>query len=122
MNVGTRGGQIVSVRPVPDAPVNKGHFTKPMIREHGRWRGVSWTEARAFVGTDGLTALINLALLTGNIGRPGTGLNPLRGQNNVQGAAHRGATRAPCPDRCPSIRAGRCSSACGARPFRGRVA
>jgi formate dehydrogenase major subunit len=41
-------------------------------------------------GTDGVTALINLALLTGNIGRAGAGINPLRGQNNVQGAAHMG--------------------------------
>ncbi|OFW24129.1 MAG: formate dehydrogenase subunit alpha [Acidobacteria bacterium RIFCSPLOWO2_02_FULL_65_29] len=41
-------------------------------------------------GTDGVTLLINLALLTGNIGKPGTGINPLRGQNNVQGAAHMG--------------------------------
>jgi formate dehydrogenase major subunit len=41
-------------------------------------------------GTEGVMALINLALLTGNIGRPGTGINPLRGQNNVQGAAHMG--------------------------------
>lgn len=38
-------------------------------------------------GTQGVMALINLALLTGNLGRPGTGINPLRGQNNVQGAA-----------------------------------
>ena len=38
-------------------------------------------------GTDGVSGLINLALLTGNIGRPGAGVNPLRGQNNVQGAA-----------------------------------
>ena len=35
-------------------------------------------------------ALINLALLTGNLGKPGAGVNPLRGQNNVQGAAHMG--------------------------------
>ena len=41
-------------------------------------------------GTDGVMALINLALLTGNLGKPGTGVNPLRGQNNVQGAAHMG--------------------------------
>jgi formate dehydrogenase major subunit len=34
-----------------------------------------------------MRAAINLALLTGNIGRPGTGLHPLRGQNNVQGAS-----------------------------------
>ena len=41
-------------------------------------------------GTEGVMGLINLALLTGNIGKPGTGINPLRGQNNVQGAAHMG--------------------------------
>ena len=34
--------------------------------------------------------LVNLALLTGNFGKPGTGMNPLRGQNNVQGSAHMG--------------------------------
>jgi len=38
-------------------------------------------------GTDGVICLVNLALLTGNIGRRGAGVNPLRGQNNVQGAA-----------------------------------
>ncbi len=37
-------------------------------------------------GTEQVRSLANLALLTGQIGRPGTGLNPLRGQNNVQGA------------------------------------
>lgn len=41
-------------------------------------------------GTDNVKALSNLALLTGHIGRPGTGLNPLRGQNNVQGACDMG--------------------------------
>jgi formate dehydrogenase major subunit len=38
-------------------------------------------------GTDNARCLISLALMTGNIGRPGTGLHPLRGQNNVQGAS-----------------------------------
>jgi formate dehydrogenase major subunit/formate dehydrogenase alpha subunit len=38
-------------------------------------------------GTDNVRALANLATLTGNIGRPSTGVNPLRGQNNVQGAS-----------------------------------
>lgn len=42
-------------------------------------------------GTDNALSLINLALLTGHIGRRGTGLNPLRGQNNVQGASDSGA-------------------------------
>ena len=41
-------------------------------------------------GTEGVMCLVNLALLTGNVGKPGTGINPLRGQNNVQGAAHMG--------------------------------
>ena len=38
-------------------------------------------------GTDNARALISLCLMTGNIGRRGTGLHPLRGQNNVQGAS-----------------------------------
>ena len=42
-------------------------------------------------GTDNAMTLIHLALLTGHIGRKGTGLNPLRGQNNVQGASDSGA-------------------------------
>ena len=41
-------------------------------------------------GTDNAISLANLALLTGNIGRSGTGLNPLRGQNNVQGCSDSG--------------------------------
>lgn len=42
-------------------------------------------------GTENALSIINLALLTGQIGREGTGLNPLRGQNNVQGASDSGA-------------------------------
>jgi formate dehydrogenase alpha subunit len=42
-------------------------------------------------GTDNVKSIANLAMLTGNIGRPGTGVNPLRGQNNVQGACDMGA-------------------------------
>jgi predicted molibdopterin-dependent oxidoreductase YjgC len=41
-------------------------------------------------GTDNVKALANLALMTGNLGKPSTGLNPLRGQNNVQGASDMG--------------------------------
>jgi len=41
-------------------------------------------------GTEGVMCLVNLALLTGNIGKPGSGVNPLRGQNNVQGSAQMG--------------------------------
>jgi len=42
-------------------------------------------------GVDNVRSLANLAMLTGNVGRPGTGVNPLRGQNNVQGACDLGA-------------------------------
>jgi len=41
-------------------------------------------------GTDAVKSLANLAMVTGHIGRPGTGVNPLRGQNNVQGACDMG--------------------------------
>jgi formate dehydrogenase major subunit len=41
-------------------------------------------------GTDNVKALANLSMLTGNLGFPGAGLNPLRGQNNVQGACDMG--------------------------------
>jgi formate dehydrogenase major subunit len=52
-------------------------------------------------GTDAVAALINLALLTGNIGKPGAGINPLRGQNNVQGAAHMGCDPGVLPGSTP---------------------
>ncbi|TWH48175.1 formate dehydrogenase alpha subunit [Sporomusa sp. KB1] len=42
-------------------------------------------------GTDNVMSLANLTLLTGNIGKPNTGVNPMRGQNNVQGACDMGA-------------------------------
>ncbi|MEC8170476.1 MAG: molybdopterin-dependent oxidoreductase, partial [Pseudomonadota bacterium] len=49
-------------------------------------------------GTDNARALISLALMTGQIGRPGTGLHPLRGQNNVQGASDAGLIPMVYPD------------------------
>ena len=48
---------------------------------------------------DNVLALINLGLLTGHVGRYGSGLNPLRGQNNVQGGGDMGAL----PDRLPGF-------------------
>jgi predicted molibdopterin-dependent oxidoreductase YjgC len=48
---------------------------------------------------DNVLALINLALLTGHVGRYGSGVNPLRGQNNVQGGGDMGAL----PDRLPGF-------------------
>jgi formate dehydrogenase major subunit len=59
-------------------------------------------------GTDNARCLISLALLTGQIGRPGTGLHPLRGQNNVQGASDVGLIPMSFPDYArvdsPSVR------------------
>lgn len=60
-------------------------------------------------GTESVMCLINLALITGNVGRPGTGVNPLRGQNNVQGAALMGCD--------PSILTGGASIAAGRSLF-----
>ena len=49
-------------------------------------------------GTDNARCLIALALITGQVGRPGTGLHPLRGQNNVQGASDAGLIPMMFPD------------------------
>lgn len=51
-------------------------------------------------GTNAVISLSNLALITGQIGRPGTGINPLRGQNNVQGSCDMGAF----PDTLPGYK------------------
>ena len=51
-------------------------------------------------GTDNVLSIANLALLTGNVGKPSSGVNPLRGQNNVQGACDMGAL----PDVFPGYR------------------
>ena len=49
-------------------------------------------------GTDNARCLIALSLITGQVGRPGTGLHPLRGQNNVQGASDAGLIPMMLPD------------------------
>jgi formate dehydrogenase major subunit len=49
-------------------------------------------------GTDNARCLIALCLMTGQVGRPGTGLHPLRGQNNVQGASDAGLIPMMLPD------------------------
>ena len=49
-------------------------------------------------GTDNARCLIALAMITGQVGRPGTGLHPLRGQNNVQGASDAGLIPMVYPD------------------------
>jgi len=49
-------------------------------------------------GTDNARCLISICLMTGNVGKPGTGLHPLRGQNNVQGASDAGLIPMVYPD------------------------
>ena len=49
-------------------------------------------------GTDNARCLIAMCAITGNVGRPGTGLHPLRGQNNVQGASDMGLIPMFYPD------------------------
>ena len=68
------------------------------IRRAARWYATASSAAiywgmgisQSTHGTDNALTLSNLALLCGHIGRPGTGLNPLRGQNNVQGCSDSG--------------------------------
>ena len=65
---------------------------------------------------DNVLSLINLSLLTGHVGRYGSGLNPLRGQNNVQGGGDMGAI----PNKLPGL-PGRPGRHGGPRALRGRV-
>jgi formate dehydrogenase major subunit len=86
--VGFRPEETAAVTGVPPELVREAArryaCDKPSIGFHG----LGLTEH--VQGTEGVMALVNLALLTGNVGGPGTGVNPLRGQNNVQGSAHMG--------------------------------
>lgn len=80
-----RAGEICGVEPETIRAAARLYATsKPALCTHG----LGMTEQ--VQGTDGVMALVNLALITGNIGKPGGGINPLRGQNNVQGSAHMG--------------------------------
>jgi formate dehydrogenase major subunit len=88
-----------SVQPyAPEAVAGTCGVPADLIREAARAYG----SARAAItlwgmgitqhihGVRNARCLVNLALLTGNIGRPGTGLHPMRGQNNVQGVSDMG--------------------------------
>ncbi|MGH0035091.1 MAG: formate dehydrogenase subunit alpha [Myxococcota bacterium] len=73
--------------------------------EYGRARGAitywGMGMSQHVHGTDNCRSIISLALMTGNVGRPGTGLHPLRGQNNVQGASDAGLIPMVLPDYQP---------------------
>ncbi|HVK54801.1 MAG TPA: formate dehydrogenase subunit alpha [Burkholderiales bacterium] len=82
----------------PEAVANACGVSAERIRDAARlyatakpamcFHGLGLTEHTQ--GSEGVMTLINLALLTGNLGKPGSGINPLRGQNNVQGSAQMG--------------------------------
>lgn len=80
--------KIESICGVPAAKIREAARLYATARPSLSVHGLGMTEH--IQGTEGIVALVNLALLTGNIGKPGTGINPLRGQNNVQGAPHMG--------------------------------
>jgi formate dehydrogenase alpha subunit len=71
---GVSGSDIVKAARIYGASRKAGIFYTMGITQHT-------------CGTDNVRSIANLAMVTGNIGRPHTGVNPLRGQNNVQGAS-----------------------------------
>lgn len=79
----------------PDAMADKTGINPDTIREVARLYAnaksaiIFWGMgiSQHIHGTDNARCLISLSLMTGQVGRPGTGLHPLRGQNNVQGAS-----------------------------------
>ena len=73
---------------VPAADIRRAALRYASVKPAMCLHGLGVTEH--IQGTDGVSALAHLALLTGNVGRPGSGVNPLRGQNNVQGSAQMG--------------------------------
>ena len=73
---------------VDKALVKKAAFAYASAQNAMEFHGLGVTEH--FQGSKTVMLLSNLAMMTGNIGRKGVGLNPLRGQNNVQGAADMG--------------------------------
>lgn len=73
---------------VPRAQVRAAAIEYGSARSAMEFHGLGVTEH--WQATKAITLISNIAMMTGNIGREGTGVNPLRGQNNVQGAADMG--------------------------------
>src|SRR5450432_2018223 len=90
----------------PEAMAPVCGIPAPLIREVARMYATSrgsmilWGMgiSQHVHGTDNARCLIALALMTGQVGRPGSGLHPLRGQNNVQGASDVGLIPMMLPD------------------------
>ena len=84
----------------PDYVAKICEIDPDLLREAARMYATSSASAILYclgvtehtTGTEGVMSLANLAMLTGQIGRPGCGVNPIRGQNNVQGACDMGAS------------------------------
>jgi predicted molibdopterin-dependent oxidoreductase YjgC len=73
---------------VPAAEIEKAAHLFAKAEKAGIYYTMGITQHTS--GTDNVCTLANLSLITGNLGKPGAGLNPLRGQNNVQGASDMG--------------------------------
>ncbi len=73
---------------VPSALAKKAAVLYASAKNAMSFHGLGVTEHSQ--GTFGVMLIAQLAMITGNVGRPGVGMNPLRGQNNVQGAADMG--------------------------------
>ncbi|MHC1732847.1 MAG: formate dehydrogenase subunit alpha [Bacteroidales bacterium] len=73
---------------VPRAQVKAAAIEYGSAKSAMEFHGLGVTEH--WQATKAITLISNIAMMTGNIGREGTGVNPLRGQNNVQGAADMG--------------------------------
>ena len=77
---------------ITGVPIADLHATAELLAQH-RPGAVIWAMGitQHTTGVSNVLALANLQMLLGNIGQPGSGVNPLRGQNNVQGACDMGA-------------------------------
>ena len=83
-----------------DADVIRG-FARDFAKSRGSMIFWGMGISQHIHGTDNSRCLIALALLTGQVGKPGSGLHPLRGQNNVQGASDAGLIPMVFPDYRP---------------------
>lgn len=79
---------VAEISGVPPTTIRAAAWLYATAKPSMCFHGLGMTEH--LQGTEGVMCLVNLALVTGNMGRPGSGINPLRGQNNVQGSAHMG--------------------------------
>ena len=80
---------VAKVSGVPAQTIREAARLYAKARNGAIYYGLGVTEHSQ--GTTAVMALANLAMATGNIGRPGVGVNPLRGQNNVQGSCDMGS-------------------------------